>query len=270
MNMSHHNNGLIVLKPFFTALWFFLIDRPCCAQPKLRQMWTRTIAAPFIREQGSDTLRGHIGLKRMPGTSPESLTLLQTHLISRDAMQRRGRHLQRPALLPQKCRRLSRRFAECPQNGLWIEWNRPDCRPPNRSTPRMATASTSGQSPFGLSRKKRAPGLLDQIGRFFKGDKKRKGKVSLFFNSFPNIVMVNDNFLLNFLGKILVPDWVDELEYCLGLSGNCICIGFIGIQFTDMKKYSWVQRNCLLIVDCTANSSALQIGCLYSSFFELR
>ncbi|XP_065144868.1 myelin basic protein isoform X5 [Paramisgurnus dabryanus] len=40
----------------------------------------------------------------------------------------------------------------------------------------MATASTSGQSPFGLGRKKRAPGLLDQIGRFFGGDKKRKGK----------------------------------------------------------------------------------------------
>ncbi len=59
MNMSHHNNGLIVLKPFFTALCFFLIDRPCCARPKLRQMWTRTIAAPFIRKQGSDTLHGH-------------------------------------------------------------------------------------------------------------------------------------------------------------------------------------------------------------------
>uniref|UniRef100_A0A671MKH0 Uncharacterized protein n=1 Tax=Sinocyclocheilus anshuiensis TaxID=1608454 RepID=A0A671MKH0_9TELE len=44
----------------------------------------------------------------------------------------------------------------------------------------MATASTSGQSPFGLGRKKRAPGLLDQIGRFFGGDKKRKGKVSQF------------------------------------------------------------------------------------------
>ncbi|CAM4636578.1 unnamed protein product [Leuciscus chuanchicus] len=29
----------------------------------------------------------------------------------------------------------------------------------------MATASTSGQSPFGLGRKKKAPGLLDQIGR---------------------------------------------------------------------------------------------------------
>uniref|UniRef100_A0A672Q2I9 Myelin basic protein n=1 Tax=Sinocyclocheilus grahami TaxID=75366 RepID=A0A672Q2I9_SINGR len=42
----------------------------------------------------------------------------------------------------------------------------------------MATASTSGQSPFGLGRKKRAPGLLDQIGRFFGGDKKRKGKGS--------------------------------------------------------------------------------------------
>jgi len=57
---------------------------------------------------------------------------------------------------------------------------RPDCRPPNRSTPRMATASTSGQSPFGLGRKKKAPGLLDQIGRFFGGDKKKKGKVSRF------------------------------------------------------------------------------------------
>ncbi|XP_051992584.1 myelin basic protein-like isoform X1 [Xyrauchen texanus] len=42
----------------------------------------------------------------------------------------------------------------------------------------MATASTSGQSAFGLGRKKRAPGLLDKIGRFFGGDKKRKGKGS--------------------------------------------------------------------------------------------
>ncbi|XP_057210862.1 myelin basic protein isoform X2 [Triplophysa rosa] len=42
----------------------------------------------------------------------------------------------------------------------------------------MATASTSGQSPFGLGRKKRAPGILDQIGNFFGGDKKRKGKGS--------------------------------------------------------------------------------------------
>uniref|UniRef100_A0A8C1EHT3 Myelin basic protein n=1 Tax=Cyprinus carpio carpio TaxID=630221 RepID=A0A8C1EHT3_CYPCA len=42
----------------------------------------------------------------------------------------------------------------------------------------MATSSTSGQSTFGLGRKKRAPGLRDQIGRFFGGDKKRKGKGS--------------------------------------------------------------------------------------------
>nr|XP_002665607.1 myelin basic protein isoform X6 [Danio rerio] len=40
----------------------------------------------------------------------------------------------------------------------------------------MATASTSGQNPFGLGRKKKAPGVLDQISRFFGGDKKRKGK----------------------------------------------------------------------------------------------
>ncbi|XP_056335622.1 myelin basic protein-like isoform X2 [Danio aesculapii] len=42
----------------------------------------------------------------------------------------------------------------------------------------MATASTSGQNPFGLGRKKKAPGVLDQISRFFGGDKKRKGKGS--------------------------------------------------------------------------------------------
>ncbi|XP_066530445.1 myelin basic protein [Hoplias malabaricus] len=42
----------------------------------------------------------------------------------------------------------------------------------------MATASTSGQSPFGLGRRKRAPGILDQIGKFFGGDKKKRGKGS--------------------------------------------------------------------------------------------
>uniref|UniRef100_A0A4W4EGP2 Myelin basic protein n=1 Tax=Electrophorus electricus TaxID=8005 RepID=A0A4W4EGP2_ELEEL len=43
----------------------------------------------------------------------------------------------------------------------------------------MATASTSGQSPFGLGRRKRSPGLLDQISKFFGGDKKKRGKGSL-------------------------------------------------------------------------------------------
>ncbi|KAJ8288351.1 hypothetical protein COCON_G00010100 [Conger conger] len=41
----------------------------------------------------------------------------------------------------------------------------------------MATASTSGQATFGLGRRKKNPGLLDQIGKFFGGDKKRKSKV---------------------------------------------------------------------------------------------
>ncbi|KAJ7985161.1 hypothetical protein DPEC_G00349210 [Dallia pectoralis] len=40
----------------------------------------------------------------------------------------------------------------------------------------MATASSSGLS--GLGRKKKAPGLMDQIGNFFGGDKKRKSKGS--------------------------------------------------------------------------------------------
>ncbi|XP_031442051.1 myelin basic protein isoform X3 [Clupea harengus] len=42
----------------------------------------------------------------------------------------------------------------------------------------MATASTSGQSAFGLGRRKKAPGLLDQIGSFFGIDKKKRGKGS--------------------------------------------------------------------------------------------
>ncbi|XP_041758780.1 myelin basic protein isoform X7 [Coregonus clupeaformis] len=42
----------------------------------------------------------------------------------------------------------------------------------------MATASTSGQSSFGLSRRKKAPGLMDQISMFFGGDKKKRGKGS--------------------------------------------------------------------------------------------
>lgn len=37
----------------------------------------------------------------------------------------------------------------------------------------MATASTSGQT-----RKKKNPGLMDQIGQFFGGDKKKRSKVS--------------------------------------------------------------------------------------------
>ncbi|XP_055731945.1 myelin basic protein isoform X2 [Salvelinus fontinalis] len=42
----------------------------------------------------------------------------------------------------------------------------------------MATASTSGQSSFGLSRRKKAPGLMDQISTFFGGDKNKRGKGS--------------------------------------------------------------------------------------------
>ena len=41
----------------------------------------------------------------------------------------------------------------------------------------MASASGSGQAAFGLGRRKKNPGLLDQIGKFFGGDKKRKAKV---------------------------------------------------------------------------------------------
>lgn len=42
----------------------------------------------------------------------------------------------------------------------------------------MASASSSAQGAFGLSRKKKNPGVLDQIGKFFGGDKKKKSKGS--------------------------------------------------------------------------------------------
>lgn len=43
----------------------------------------------------------------------------------------------------------------------------------------MASASSSAQAAFGLGRRKKNPGLLDQIGKFFGGDKKRKSKVRM-------------------------------------------------------------------------------------------
>ncbi|CAL8248082.1 unnamed protein product [Lota lota] len=42
----------------------------------------------------------------------------------------------------------------------------------------MASASSSAQAAFGLGRKKKNPTLMDQIGTFFGGDKKRKSKGS--------------------------------------------------------------------------------------------
>lgn len=52
---------------------------------------------------------------------------------------------------------------------------------PSSATIGMATASTSGQSTFGLGRKKKNPGLMDQISSFFGGDKKKRSKVSTCF-----------------------------------------------------------------------------------------
>lgn len=43
----------------------------------------------------------------------------------------------------------------------------------------MASSSSSTQATFGLGRRKKNPGLLDQIGKFFGGDKKRKSKVRM-------------------------------------------------------------------------------------------
>lgn len=45
------------------------------------------------------------------------------------------------------------------------------------STPNMASSGSAGQSGFRLGRAKKNPGVMDQIGKIFGGDKKRKSKV---------------------------------------------------------------------------------------------
>uniref|UniRef100_A0A3P8VNT8 Myelin basic protein n=1 Tax=Cynoglossus semilaevis TaxID=244447 RepID=A0A3P8VNT8_CYNSE len=42
----------------------------------------------------------------------------------------------------------------------------------------MASASGSGQSSFGLGRKKKNPGLMDQFSKLFGGEKKKRSKGS--------------------------------------------------------------------------------------------
>ncbi|XP_055081384.1 uncharacterized protein mbpa isoform X3 [Periophthalmus magnuspinnatus] len=42
----------------------------------------------------------------------------------------------------------------------------------------MASSSGPGHSAFGLGRKKKSPGLMDQISKIFTGDKKKRSKGS--------------------------------------------------------------------------------------------
>ncbi|KAK3532450.1 hypothetical protein QTP86_018459 [Hemibagrus guttatus] len=57
----------------------------------------------------------------------------------------------------------------------------------------MATAGTSG-----LGRKKKAPGLMDQIGKFFGGDKKKRGK-------YPRFIPWSPVFLTPKTSAFLIP-----------------------------------------------------------------
>uniref|UniRef100_A0A8C6UR12 Myelin basic protein n=1 Tax=Neogobius melanostomus TaxID=47308 RepID=A0A8C6UR12_9GOBI len=43
----------------------------------------------------------------------------------------------------------------------------------------MASSSGTGHSAFGLGRKKKSPGLMDQISKIFAGDKKKRSKVNI-------------------------------------------------------------------------------------------
>lgn len=86
--------------------------------------------------------------------------------------------------------------------GRWICIGQP--HPTSSTTRIMATASTSGQSTFGLGRKKKNPGLMDQISKFFGGgDKKKRSKVSIWVIYFEllcpagSFYQTSKNFILN-------------------------------------------------------------------------
>lgn len=112
-----------------------------------------------------------------------NLTLLTSH----GALNPRGRHLQRRPLSVSQAANRPEGEAELgvATVGFGRTWRRTTKqtlkgqRQPKTSAASMATASTSGQSAFGLGRKKKNPGLMDQISKFFGGDKKKRSKVSI-------------------------------------------------------------------------------------------
>jgi len=73
----------------------------------------------------------------------------------------------------------------------------------------MASTST-GQGAFGLGRRKKSPGLLDQIGKFFGGDKKRKSKGSFRSTAAPKTAASprkrgTENAVVHFFRTIVSP-----------------------------------------------------------------
>lgn len=126
---------------------------------------------------------------RIPGFRPESPT--STPLPSPCLMvpwERGGWHLQRRVtdVTTKRPRSSSRagRWQRGLRSGQWKGRPHPDS---HSSSSSMASASTSAQSAFGLGRKKKSPGLMDQISKIFGGEKKKRSKVSVSL-SFNNTV----------------------------------------------------------------------------------
>ncbi|KAF0024321.1 hypothetical protein F2P81_023123 [Scophthalmus maximus] len=82
----------------------------------------------------------------------------------------------------------------------------------------MATASTSGQSTFGLGRKKKNPGLMDQISKFFGGEKKKRSKGSFRGHSASSPQQssarrrTNENAVVHFFRSISDSLLLDDFE----------------------------------------------------------
>lgn len=177
--MNHYDNSWIVLRAVLHWAAALTYTGLVVGRTGPGQMWSRTMAAPWTESRAVTDSKGTQGCK-------ECLALNQTHwryyrptlspMIARDW----GDHTFKGQPICLGCTKdYWEALLGCPQSGDRAVLRRTlagraDRRPRlRRSTSRMATSGTSG-----LGRRKKAPGLMDQIGKFFGGDKKKRGKVS--------------------------------------------------------------------------------------------
>ncbi|XP_062846296.1 LOW QUALITY PROTEIN: myelin basic protein-like [Trichomycterus rosablanca] len=111
---------------------------------------------------------------RSRGSSPRSHLV---RLFSRDAPGREDNTFKERPSESDELQTIEEAGAAASENSettTIVQWYRPPC------APSMASSGSSGQSGFRLGRSssKKNPGMMDQIGKIFGGDKKRKGKGS--------------------------------------------------------------------------------------------
>ncbi|XP_026156889.1 uncharacterized protein mbpa isoform X2 [Mastacembelus armatus] len=136
----------------------------------------------------------------------------------------------------------------------------------------MATASTSGQSTFGLGRKKKNPGLMDQISKFFGGDKKKRSKGSFrgHLASSPQQSSrrrTNENAVVHFFRSIVSsPRPKSRWREVLGLSDLLLLDDFETAQL--FMNRNWPRRRVLRAQSRRSEDAETKAHCPESSTWE--